>query len=127
VDACVTDVRQELSRVREVIDVRRAKLAIGLAGTVTALSAMQLGLDRYDASRTHHSILQRAVVDTLFARLSATNVEERRKLLAEPERADVIIGGAAVLLTILHELDIGELLVSEHDILDGLAESLRTG
>jgi hypothetical protein len=39
----------------------------------------------------------------------------------------VIIGGAAVLLTILHELDIGELLVSEHDILDGLAESLRTG
>jgi len=125
-DACVTDVRHELSSVREVIDVRRAKLVIGLAGTVTALSAMQLGLVRYDASRTHHSILRRADVDVLFARLSATNVEERRKLLVEPERAEVIIGGAVVLLTILHELDIDELVVSEHDILDGLAESQRT-
>jgi exopolyphosphatase / guanosine-5'-triphosphate,3'-diphosphate pyrophosphatase len=126
-DACVTDVRHELSNVRETMDVRRAKLVIGLAGTVTALSAMQLGLDRYDASRTHHSILRRADVDTLFARLSAANVEERRKLLVEPERAEVIIGGTVVLLTILHELDIDQLLVSEHDILDGLAESQRTG
>ena len=126
VDACVADVRNELASVREVIDVRRAKLVIGLAGTVTALSAMQLGLDRYDASRTHHSILRRAEVDTLSARLCATTVDERRKLLVEPERADVIAGGAVVLRTILHELDINELLVSEHDILDGLAESQRT-
>jgi exopolyphosphatase/guanosine-5'-triphosphate,3'-diphosphate pyrophosphatase len=47
-------------------------------------------------------------------------------MLAEPKRADVIVGGAAVLVTIMRELDISELLVSESDILDGLAASLRS-
>jgi exopolyphosphatase/guanosine-5'-triphosphate,3'-diphosphate pyrophosphatase len=47
--------------------------------------------------------------------------------LVEPGRAEVIIGGALVLFTILHELDIDELLVSEHDILDGLAEAQQNG
>lgn len=124
-DACFADVRRELARVRQVIDVRRARQVVGLAGTVTALSAMVLGLDHYDAGRTHHSLLRRADVETLFARLSASNVETRRTLLVQPERAEVIVGGAAVLLTVSSELAIDELLVSEHDILDGLAASLR--
>jgi exopolyphosphatase/pppGpp-phosphohydrolase len=46
-------------------------------------------------------------------------------MLAEPKRAEVIVGGAAVLLTLLQELDFEELMVSEADILDGLAASLR--
>jgi exopolyphosphatase/guanosine-5'-triphosphate,3'-diphosphate pyrophosphatase len=44
--------------------------------------------------------------------------------LAEPERADVIVGGAVVLLTLMRHFHLPELLVSEHDILDGLAASL---
>jgi exopolyphosphatase / guanosine-5'-triphosphate,3'-diphosphate pyrophosphatase len=124
---CFTDVRRELIQVRRVIDVSQARSVIGLAGTVTALSAMQLGLTHYDASRTHHSRLTRAQVETLFARLSAATVAERRLMLAEPARAEVIVGGAAVLLTILRELAIDELLVSERDILDGLAATLVAG
>lgn len=123
-DACSTDVRRELVRVREVIDVSRARRVVGLAGTVTALAALELGLDHYDATQTHHSVLSRDRVEALFARLSAADLEKRRSLLAEPQRAEVILGGAAVLLTILREFSIRELLVSEHDILDGLAASL---
>jgi exopolyphosphatase / guanosine-5'-triphosphate,3'-diphosphate pyrophosphatase len=122
--ACFADVRRETTRVRAVIDVNRARTVVGLAGTVTALSAMQLGLTRYDASQTHHSRLTRAQIEALFSRLSAATVAERRNMLAEPARAEVIVGGAAVLLTILRELSLDELLVSERDILDGLAASL---
>lgn len=122
--ACFSDAQRELTRVRSVMDVSRARTVVGLAGTVTALSAMQLGLTRYDASQTHHSRLTRAQVEALFGRLSSANVAERRRMLAEPARAEVIVGGAAVLLTILRELSLDQLLVSEHDILDGLAASL---
>jgi exopolyphosphatase/guanosine-5'-triphosphate,3'-diphosphate pyrophosphatase len=122
--ACAADVRFVLAPVRAVINVKKARCAIGLAGTVTALSAMQLGLTRYDATRTHHSRLSASQVSTLCARLAAATVAERRQMLVEPARAEVIVGGALVLSTLLSELGIDELLVSERDILDGLAASL---
>lgn len=123
--ACAADVRAQLAQVRAVLDPSRARSVLGLAGTVTALSAMQLGLERYDATRTHHSRISAAQVTSLTARLAAATVAERRTLLVEPQRAEVIVGGAVVLSTILSELGIAELLVSEHDILDGLAASVR--
>lgn len=122
--ACLADVRTRLAGVGAHLGVQRARLCIGLAGTVTALSALQLGLHRYDASRTHHSRLTRSQVESLFEQLAGATVAERRGLLAEPQRADVIVGGAAVLVTLLRELAIEELLVSEHDILDGLVASV---
>jgi len=125
-DACMADVKRELKGVRKVIDPCRARCVLGLAGTVTALSAMKLGLERYDANRTHHSVLRRTDAESSFTRLAASSVEGRRKLLAEPERAEVIVAGAAILLTFLREFAIDELLVSEHDILDGIAASLRS-
>lgn len=125
--ACLADASHVLSAVPRAIEVRRTRCVVGLAGSVTALAAMALGLDHYDAARTHHSTLTRAQVETLFEHLSRASVAERRSLLAEPKRADVIVGGAAVLLALMRDLDIERLLVSESDILDGLAASLRTG
>lgn len=119
-DACMADIRSQLGVVRATIDVRRVRRVIGLAGTVTALSALELGLSHHDTARTHHSTLTRLQVEAWFERLSRMDLAERRRILAEPQRADVIVGGAAVLLTLMRELDIAELLVSEHDILDGL-------
>ena len=119
-DACLADVRSRLARARSVIDMERVRRCVGLAGTVTTLAALELGLPEYDASRTHHSILTQARVEGWFERLSRMTLAERRPILAEPQRADVIVGGAAVLLTLMRELGIAELLVSEHDILDGL-------
>lgn len=121
--ACLADCEATLSAAGE-LDVARARRVVGLAGTVTALSALQLGLTSYDATRTHHSRLTLAQVEQSFQELSRVNAGERRRLLAEPGRADVIVGGAAVLLTILRHFHVPELLVSEHDILDGLVASL---
>lgn len=123
--ACESDVRRGLAQVRGVMDVTKARTVIGLAGTVTALSAMQLGLTHYDATRTHHSRLTAEQVAASCARLARANVTERRTLLVEPARAEVIVGGAVVLATLMSELGLTELLVSERDILDGLAASVR--
>ncbi len=123
--ACERDVRGQLGQVRSQMEVTHARTVIGLAGTVTALSALELGLTHYDATRTHHSRLSVAQVAASCVRLGRATLAERRALLVEPARAEVIVGGAVVLMTVMKELGIRELLVSEHDILDGLAASLR--
>jgi exopolyphosphatase/guanosine-5'-triphosphate,3'-diphosphate pyrophosphatase len=124
IGACVADVTRTLGPVRAAIDVGRARRVIGLAGTVAALAGLKLGLRRYDAARTHHARLTRAEVEAMFERLARATVAERRAMLAEPARAETIVGGAAVLATILRELDLTELTASETDILDGLTASL---
>lgn len=124
-DAIEAEVRRKLVDVKRAVPVERTKTLIGLAGTVTAIAAMQLGLKKYDATKTHHAQLTRAQVDDAYRRLSSLTIEQRRAVLAEPKRAEVIAGGAAVLATVLDELAIDRLLVSETDILDGLAASLR--
>jgi exopolyphosphatase/guanosine-5'-triphosphate,3'-diphosphate pyrophosphatase len=124
-ERCMADVRDVLAQVRRAVPVERARRMIGLAGTITTLASLALGLRKYDPSRTHHSMLAVAQVETLFARLSSADVHARRSMLTEPKRAEVIVGGTAVLLTILREFGIDALMVSESDILDGLAASLR--
>jgi exopolyphosphatase / guanosine-5'-triphosphate,3'-diphosphate pyrophosphatase len=119
------DVRAKLETVKHAVPVQRARTMIGLAGTVTSIASFHLGLRRYDASKTHHARLSRTDVERAFERLKALDVAGRRSVLAEPKRAEVIVGGAAVLVAILRELSIDALLVSETDILDGLAASLR--
>jgi exopolyphosphatase / guanosine-5'-triphosphate,3'-diphosphate pyrophosphatase len=123
-EACFADVHGQLAQVRAALPLHRARQVIGLAGTVTSLAALQQGLTHYDARRTHHARLSRLEVEALFLRLTGADVTGRRAMLAEPKRAEVLIGGSCVLLGILRELDIHELLVSETDILDGLCASL---
>jgi exopolyphosphatase/guanosine-5'-triphosphate,3'-diphosphate pyrophosphatase len=122
---CAEDVRALLAQVRAAVDVERMRCMVGLAGTITTLGALAQGLVRYDPAKTHHMRITRAQVEALVTKLSSLSVAERRQVMFEPKRAEVIVGGAMVLLTILRELDIPELMVSESDILDGLAASLR--
>ncbi|HEX6240321.1 MAG TPA: Ppx/GppA phosphatase family protein [Polyangiales bacterium] len=124
-EACFADVRATLHKVRAAVDVSRARRMIGLAGTITALAYLHMELKHYDPEQTHHMRLGREQVEHMFARLAALDDAGRRAILAEPKRSGVIVGGAAVLLTLLREFDIRELTVSETDILDGLAASLR--
>jgi exopolyphosphatase / guanosine-5'-triphosphate,3'-diphosphate pyrophosphatase len=125
-EACCADVLRTLAKVREVVDVKRAKCMVGLAGTVTALGYLELGLKRYDPVQTHHMLLSRVAVERMFNQLASATDAGRRELLAEPKRSGVIVAGCAVLMTILREFHIEQLLVSETDILDGLAASLRS-
>ncbi|MDQ2728033.1 MAG: Ppx/GppA family phosphatase [Actinomycetota bacterium] len=99
---------------------------IGLAGTVSAMTRLQQGLDVYDRDRVHHAWLDKGTVDQLLAGLAAETVEQRRRRRGmEAERADVIVGGAIVLAELMALTGAGRCLVSESDILDGLAMSLR--
>jgi exopolyphosphatase/guanosine-5'-triphosphate,3'-diphosphate pyrophosphatase len=119
-------VREHLADVvREVPGVKEARTLIGLAGTVTTVAAVELGLPEYDPERIHHFRLAHAAVEEVFRTLATEPARLRRHNPGlEPGRVDVIVGGTVVLVTILRTLGFEELLVSEADILDGLVRSL---
>jgi len=103
----------------------RPSCAIGLAGTVTTISAINQGLKEYDTDLVHHSRLTLADVRRIYLRLVSVPLEERKRVMGlEPERADIIVGGAGVLEVLMELAGLDEILVSEKDILDGLVLDL---
>ena len=93
---------------------------IGVAGTITTLAALELG--RYDPELVHGYRLTRSGVEEQLRRLAALPLAERRELAGlEPERAPVIVGGAAIVAETLSRLGLEELEVSERDLLTGAA------
>jgi exopolyphosphatase/guanosine-5'-triphosphate,3'-diphosphate pyrophosphatase len=106
----------------------RARTMVGLAGTVSALTVLDLGLVEYDRQAVHHARLRLGDVEQLIGRMAAVAITGRRQMQGmEQERADVLIGGALVLATIMGELGHSELVVSESDILDGAVAELLAG
>ena len=96
--------------------------AIGVAGTVTSLAALDLGLVDYDPDLVHGHVLTAAAVDEQLRRLASLPLEERRRLPGlEPERAPVIVAGAAILREILRRYELSSIEASEHDLLHGVA------
>lgn len=115
----------ELKPVLERLLPGRPSCAVGLAGTVTTLSGIRLGLKEYDTGRIHHSRLTLREVGDIYRRLAALPLDERKTAMGlEPGRADVIVGGAAVLFVLMSMTGLDEILVSEKDILDGLVLDL---
>ena len=113
----------------DAVDVSRARTWIGVAGTVTTLSAVAQGLPEYDAERVHLSRLSQADIGRLADELLAVDHETRAaNPVIHPGRVDVIDGGAVILRSLSEQLArLGgppDLVVSEHDILDGIALSL---
>jgi exopolyphosphatase / guanosine-5'-triphosphate,3'-diphosphate pyrophosphatase len=99
-----------------------AKRGIGVAGTVTSLAALDLGLVEYDPDRVHGHRLGQDAVRAQLERLAALTLAERREVPGlEPERAPVIVAGAAILLEVMRHLELSEIEVSERDLLDGAA------
>jgi len=126
--AARADIDAALDVVAEKIQVADARTLVGLAGSVTTVAALVLGLDSYQAERIHHSRVSAAAVRQVTESLLAqTRAERRRLAVMHPGRVDVIGGGALVLTQIMERFGFGEVLVSEHDILDGLAWSLAAG
>jgi exopolyphosphatase/guanosine-5'-triphosphate,3'-diphosphate pyrophosphatase len=124
----VSAVRDELADVaRELPQLQGAATVIGLAGTVSTVAAVEQGLAEYDRDRIHHFRLTREAAEDVFRTLAVESVDERRHNPGlEPERVDVIVGGVVVLVSIFRTFDLREMLVSEADILDGLARSIVT-
>jgi exopolyphosphatase/guanosine-5'-triphosphate,3'-diphosphate pyrophosphatase len=102
-----------------------ARRLVGLAGTVTTVAAVELGLTAYDRDRIHHFVLTRAAVEEVFRTLATESRSQRvHNPGLEEARADVIVGGTAILVAVMRYFDHDECLVSEADILDGLVLSL---
>jgi exopolyphosphatase/guanosine-5'-triphosphate,3'-diphosphate pyrophosphatase len=99
-----------------------ATAAVGVAGTVTTLAALDLGLARYDRKRVDGHRLAAASARAQLERLAALPLAERREVPSlEPERAPVIVAGAVILTEILDVFGLDAIDASEHDILDGAA------
>jgi exopolyphosphatase/guanosine-5'-triphosphate,3'-diphosphate pyrophosphatase len=109
---------------RELPAVRDARRLVGLAGTVSTMAAVEIGLATYDRDRIHHFVLTHHAAEDVFRTLATERRSDRiHNPGLEEARADVIVGGALILVTIMRTWGIGECLVSEADILDGLVQS----
>lgn len=123
---CLSVVELHLDDVRAAIDgLDRVRTFVGLAGTVSAAAAVEIGLATYDRDRIHHFRLTKPAAEDVFRTLATETVEQRKDNPGmEPQRADVIVGGLCVLVQIMRRFGFDECLVSEADILDGLAMSV---
>ena len=119
---CAADARALLAeRVSGTIR-EQTTAAVAVAGTVTTLAALDLGLERYDRDRVDGHRLSAAAVRVQLERLAALPLAERRLLPAmEPERAPVIVAGTVILAELLDAFSLDGVDVSEHDVLDGAA------
>jgi exopolyphosphatase/guanosine-5'-triphosphate,3'-diphosphate pyrophosphatase len=125
VQATVDDLRSAIALAAAEVDITAPATFVGLAGTVTTIAAIALGLDHYDSEAVHGSVLSATQVHDVTARLLAMTHDERAALpVIHPGRVDVISGGALVLGTLLEASGAREVVASEHDILDGIALSL---
>jgi exopolyphosphatase/guanosine-5'-triphosphate,3'-diphosphate pyrophosphatase len=99
-----------------------------VAGTITTVAAIELGLDEYDPVRIHGHRISGATVDRVLAELAALPLVERERVPGlEPARAPVILGGVVILREIMARYDLSEIEVSERDILHGTALAAAAG
>ncbi|MFD5429988.1 exopolyphosphatase [Streptomyces sp. NPDC127084] len=119
------DIEAALDLAERTVPVREARTLVGLAGSVTTVAAIALGLKEYDSAAIHHSRISRAqVAEVTRSLLAATHDERAANPVIHPGRVDVISAGALVLLAIMERTGLDEVVVSEHDILDGIAWSI---
>ncbi len=122
----VADIRAAVSEAARDVPITTPATFIGVAGTVTTMAAIALGLGEYDPKAIHGSVLGAEQVHAVTSRLLRMTHDERAAIpVMHPGRVDVISGGALVLRTLVEETGVESLVVSEHDILDGIALSCR--
>ncbi|MFZ0666864.1 MAG: Ppx/GppA phosphatase family protein [Acidimicrobiales bacterium] len=127
VDKARDAVAEELERIRpQFSSVGPGGRLVGLAGTVSTLGSLSIGIADYERDRVHHLVLSSQDVNTWLGRLAAEPASERAKRPGmEPGRADVIVGGVLILAEVMAVFGRQNCLVSEADILDGMVASLR--
>jgi exopolyphosphatase/guanosine-5'-triphosphate,3'-diphosphate pyrophosphatase len=126
--AATADIDRALAAVEAAVPVGDARALVGLAGSVTTVTAIALGLPFYDPSRTHHARITAEAVHEVTTRLLSLPRAERAAIGSlHPGRVDVIGAGALILDRIMQRFGFGEMVASEHDILDGIAWSLAAG
>ncbi len=98
---------------------------VGVAGTITTVAAIAQGLKAYDPIKIHGFFITVSRVREVFSKLSKLTLEQRKKVDGlEPARADIILGGLVILLAVMEKEQQESLVVSESDLLDGVAISI---
>jgi exopolyphosphatase/guanosine-5'-triphosphate,3'-diphosphate pyrophosphatase len=111
---------------RELPDLASAGTLVGIAGSITTVAAVELGLARYDPAAVHGFRLRRDAAEDVFRTLATEPLADRIHNPGLPrERADVIVGGCCVLIAIMRRWGADELVVSHHNLLDGVCAALR--
>lgn len=117
----IEEIHRGLSQVRSQLPIHTAKTFIGLAGSVTTVAAMSLGLHEYNATAIHGAVLSLEQVEWVTDQLIHMSRAERAQLgFMHPGRVDVIGGGALILRESMRQLNFPRVVVSEHDLLDGV-------
>jgi len=123
-----TDVRAALAEVAAAVPVGETATLVGVAGSVTTVAALALRLPAYDATAIHGSRIPVSAVRSVTAGLlTATRERRAASPVMHPGRVDVIGAGALVLRVVMDAFALDEVVVSEHDILDGIAIRLARG
>ncbi|SDC50005.1 exopolyphosphatase / guanosine-5'-triphosphate,3'-diphosphate pyrophosphatase [Geodermatophilus telluris] len=123
-----SDVRAALAEVTAAVPVAEAATLVGVAGSVTTVAALALRLPAYDPVAIHGSRIGVGAVRSVTAGLLTATRERRAAYpVMHPGRVDVIGAGALVLRVLMDAFSLDEVVVSEHDILDGIALGLARG
>jgi exopolyphosphatase/guanosine-5'-triphosphate,3'-diphosphate pyrophosphatase len=121
ITAIRADIDAALDLAEESVELTGERTLVGLAGSVTTIAAIALGLDAYDSDAIHHSRISFERVAEITAMLLTSTHEERAAIpVMHPGRVDVIVSGALVLHRVMERAGAREVVVSEHDILDGI-------
>ncbi|MGQ0668527.1 MAG: Ppx/GppA phosphatase family protein, partial [Actinomycetota bacterium] len=121
-DRAEAAIAEVLHRVEREVPVRRARTLIAVAGTATTMQAISLGLARYDPDAIHRTWLTVEEAERVLALLTLMTTPERASLtVMAPGRGDVIVAGGLILVNVMRRFGFERALVSETDILDGLA------
>ncbi|MFI9584086.1 exopolyphosphatase [Streptomyces sp. NPDC052236] len=125
ITAIHADIDAALDLVEETVPISQAHTLVGLAGSVTTVAGIALGLQAYDSAAIHHARISYEQVQQVTGELLRATHDERAAIgVMHPGRVDVIAAGALVLLRIMKRIGASEVVVSEHDILDGIAFEL---
>jgi exopolyphosphatase/guanosine-5'-triphosphate,3'-diphosphate pyrophosphatase len=125
IEAASRLVDEVIAEVALTVPVREAATLVAVAGSATTVAAIALGLPAYDPVAIHGSVLTAAQVHEVADQLLAMPRARRAAMpVMHPGRVDVIGAGALILSRIVELADVDEVVISEHDILDGIAWSL---
>lgn len=119
VDAYLDDVARELPALKD------AATLIGTGGTITTIAAVEIGQVTYDRDAIHRFVLTRPAAEDVFRTLATERLADRVHNPGLPrDRADIIVGGCCALLAVMRRFDFKQCIVSENDLLDGVANEL---
>jgi exopolyphosphatase / guanosine-5'-triphosphate,3'-diphosphate pyrophosphatase len=128
VAAATADIDEALAKAAQAVPASEANTLVGLAGSVTTLTAIALELPAYDPDMVHHArISADRVHEVTKLLLSQTRDDRAANPVIHPGRVDVIGAGALIADRVMTKFGFSELVASEHDILDGIAWSMVTG